>query len=99
MAPEAGEQPDANTAAVAGGEQSPQTSAPGTGTGADPDPGTGTGGDPDPGTAIEPGTGSGTGPGSGTNPDTGGGPGVGPDVAVVDPEPGPAVDAVVQPTG
>ena len=31
VAPDAGEQPDASTAAVSGGERSPQTSAPGTG--------------------------------------------------------------------
>ena len=83
MAPDAGEQPDAGTAAVAGGDQSPHTSDPGTGTGIDPGSGTG----------IEPGTDSGT----GTSPDTGTSPG--PDVVTVDPEPGSAVDALVEPTG
>ena len=95
VAPDASEQPDAGIAAVPG-EGTPETSAPGAGTGTlvVPDPGTGTG----PGTGTEPGTviEPGTGPAAGTNPESGAGPE--PD-GVVDPAPAPAVDAVVEPTG
>ena len=91
MAPDASEQPDAGIAAVPG-DESPETSAPGAGTGVVPDPGTGT----EPGTVIEPGTGPVSGTSLGT--DTGDGQNADPDV-VVDPGPAPAVDAVVEPTG
>jgi hypothetical protein len=87
VAPDAGEQPDASIVAVPSGEPSRPNSVPGTGGVV------GTG----PGTDVEPVTDPATGPAAGTNPDTGAGPD--PDVVLVDPEPGPVVDAVVEPTG
>jgi hypothetical protein len=57
-APDAGEQPDADTAAVSSGEQNPPTGAPDSGTdverGTDPGTGPATGTNPDTGTGSEP---------------------------------------------